>query len=79
MDIVQSKDVVSLGEMASNNMLPFLKSNDRRTYKRHIERERAAKNILAAAVLGEGSATRFYVPRKNIKKLIKAVEKGYSF
>lgn len=75
----ENKDVVSLAEMASGKMLPFLKSNDRRSYKKYVEREVAAKNILAPVVLGEGSATRFYIPRKNITKLIKAVEKGYSF
>lgn len=65
--------------MANKRMLPFLKSNDRRTYKRYIEREQAAKNILSPVILGEGSAKRFYVPKRNIEKLTKAVEKGYSF
>lgn len=79
MNSVKESEVVSLGEMANSKMLPFLKSNDRRTYKRYIEREAEAKNILAPVIMGEGNAKRFYIPRKNINKLIKAVEKGYSF
>ena len=75
----KTSGVVSLGEMASNKMLPFLKSNDRRTYKRYIEREVANKNILAPVIMGNGNAKRFYIQETNIKKLIKAVDKGYTF
>lgn len=74
-----NKTVVSLADMASEKLFPFLKSNDRRTYKKYIEAEAKQRNILKAVVMGKGNARRFYIERRNITKLITAVKKGYSF
>lgn len=71
--------VVSLVEMAERKMLPWLISSDRRTYKKTVEREIVAKNILAPTVMGKGNATRYYISVANINKLNAAVEKGYTF
>ena len=71
--------VYSLADMSTGKMFPFIKSSDRRTYKKYIEREVASKNILNPLVMGTGNATRFYVQGANIKKLITAVKKGYTF
>lgn len=71
--------VVSLVTMAEQKMLPWLISSDRRTYKKTVEREMLAKNILKPTVMGVGNAKRYYIAVANINKLNKAVEKGYTF
>lgn len=71
--------IVSVHHMAKAKMLPWLKSTDRRTYLKTVEREMQAKNILKPVVMGVGNAKRYYINVANINKLNKAVEKGYTF
>lgn len=73
------EQIISVHQMAKNKMLPWLNSIDRRTYLKTVEREMKAKNILQPVVLGTGNAKRYYINVANIKKLNKAVEKGYTF
>jgi len=75
----KQEQIISVHQMAKGKMLPWLKSCDRRTYKKTVEREMLARNILAPVVMGVGSAKRYYINVANINKLNKAVEKGYTF
>lgn len=49
---------------------------DARLYRRIIESDRKAQNILKATIMGAGTRTRYLIQGKNITRFIKAAEAG---
>lgn len=72
---IRPEEWYSLTMLANNKLIPFLGSDIRR-YRRFVDNDRKAKNLLKSVVIGEGRYRRYRISGTHLISLLKSTESG---